>query len=66
MEVTIKKESPIYGAWKTREELRIQIKKLEKFIESYQDICEHQMFFEGNDHNKNYYRCMNCGKQEWR
>jgi hypothetical protein len=56
-----------------KESLINRVRKIDKFIVSFMDICPHKnedgsdaMQHEGNDSHKDYYKCRICGKTERR
>jgi len=36
-------------------------RKLRKAIAALQDICDHDLEYEGHGHNDSYYTCAKCG-----
>lgn len=46
-----------------REKLLERVKKIDKAIDAFQEICEHDYEFDSNDSHKDYYKCNICRSQ---
>ena len=47
-----------------KKQLLAKVEQIDKFIETYQMLCEHDMKYNGHDSHKDYYVCSICGADE--
>jgi len=48
-----------------KESAEVIVANCDKAIEAIQELCTHLYVCSGHGHNKTYYKCTECGKEDW-